>query len=1088
MQGSCSPVSQPNRPACQALRIFLAIPSSGNCTTAGGSWTTSGVCNDTLPSHQSAGMCTGPDRLWNSATSTCAVVLLNDDRNDVSCMQHNGRWVTTGTCIGNWVMPMGNLYTPNVLTWNGSSAPGPGDQCLRCHNSRTQYNSARVRDTEDTMFMGHKNMSRKVTVGKPWGGPPFHCVSASGSTEEECYDNGGNWVPVAPYPSTDTGDTFNWTNGTVNNGGLDKTLYWIYGDWLSALPRAIYADTANTGTVPFSPNVSYSCARCHTTGWKSDSGINYGMGIDAASSTREPEKSFHGITWDGVTDAVSGQVNLKGSVSGDSNLSSSWDGFGIVCSRCHSSAIYRDSTNPYNFSSPESMSSHHSNLTAADFPASCTVSGKRDQTSCEAAAGVWYYGYCTDSRFLAGGVPAATARTNCETAGGSNIPPAPGVPLGTWVTPCTINLFATQSDCTGGGGAWNLPASTCSVAGLCNDPAMTSAGTCVGTVSGGPLDGLVRQWKDATDIIRCDDAGGRWTGSYTQRGQVITALCMNCHRQETSGLPYDSTNPSTVLKVGPAHGTINFVSHPHGNQFLNSPHGKFTGTFAQISTGKFKYDMTGEYKSFFLADGEAANTGNGCTGCHDVHTSTVTGEHPFREECTDCHAKNLSSMIHPRGTGTPLGDLSDPFEACVSCHMPEGKHLFRIKADASYSTFPASALTSTVNANTSPDGTFTSAVWVDVDAACGQCHGGGLGQAITTGSTTAGSPALTVTSSASFTVGQKIEVPGAGSLYYDDMGQGYNADFETFIKAIPDATTITLLGNASATVNGVQVTQNATKNGAGYKTKTTLATQAKGIHNDKPYVTFSYTTSGLTVNVNAAGSTCSGSASNCDAYNWDFGDGGTGSGIATSHLYASAGTKSITLTVHQYGVSEGSTTKNVNVYAAADAPPVVSSTFNCDANNWMATLTDTSTDDHLISKYTVYWGDGTPWVTQYPPSATFTKTFTTTGTRTVQHKVYDSLNQVSAESMPPCTIAYFQISGTVKNLAGTVNLASAKVQIKLNGVLVKTVYTNSSGVYTAGSLKPGTYKLYVTKTGYTFASPAATATVGPNKVRNINAQ
>ena len=132
-----------------------------------------------------------------------------------------------------------------------------------------------------------------------------------------------------------------------------------------------------------------------------------------------------------------------------------------------------------------------------------------------------------------------------------------------------------------------------------------------------------------------------------------------------------------------------FLSHPHANQFLNSPHAKFTGTFAQIPTGKFNYAMTGEYKSFYMTEGEAANTGNGCTGCHEVHTSIVTGDSPFREECTECHAKDLSSMMHSGGAGTPLEHMAtDPMEACVSCHMPEGEHLFRINVDANYSTRP----------------------------------------------------------------------------------------------------------------------------------------------------------------------------------------------------------------------------------------------------------------------------------------------------------------------------------------------------------------------------------------------------------------
>jgi hypothetical protein len=66
-------------------------------------------------------------------------------------------------------------------------------------------------------------------------------------------------------------------------------------------------------------------------------------------------------------------------------------------------------------------------------------------------------------------------------------------------------------------------------------------------------------------------------------------------------------------------------------------------------------------------------------------------------------------------------------------------HLWRINPSASYSMFPTAAefgigATATKKiANTAPDGTYANAVWVDVDYACGQCHGGG---------TSASSPAV----------------------------------------------------------------------------------------------------------------------------------------------------------------------------------------------------------------------------------------------------------------------------------------------------------------------------------------------------------
>ncbi len=197
------------------------------------------------------------------------------------------------------------------------------------------------------------------------------------------------------------------------------------------------------------------------------------------------------------------------------------------------------------------------------------------------------------------------------------------------------------------------------------------------------------------------------------------------------------------LKVGPAHGTVSPVSHPHGNMFLNSPHGQFTDTFNKIGTAKKGLG----YGSKFMDWGEAANTGNGCTGCHDPHESLVDKTSPgpaIREEseCMSCHSSldpakvaaipqvNLSIINHIGGTpgdGTPLQDKSTkPNEACVTCHMPGGLHMLRINPSASYSTYPMpAALSGTVNANTAADGSFANAVWVDVDLACGQCHGAG---------------------------------------------------------------------------------------------------------------------------------------------------------------------------------------------------------------------------------------------------------------------------------------------------------------------------------------------------------------------------
>ena len=229
-----------------------------------------------------------------------------------------------------------------------------------------------------------------------------------------------------------------------------------------------------------------------------------------------------------------------------------------------------------------------------------------------------------------------------------------------------------------------------------------------------------------------------------------------------------------------------FNGHVIGNSFLNSSHARFTGSIVPNALGKYDLqDTTGndngnasKYNSKFQgytcwqsptssspaktmvvgteikeiktqADCESLyGTGSWrsdlqgtCTTCHDVHNSLFvaeTREAALRKVCTDCHTNSIQRLWHPTGQGTPL-DVAEPYEACVTCHMPKATpsgfpmHVFRINSDGGYSTFPSAAefgVGSTATkkiANTSPDGSYTNAVWVDVDYACGQCHGGSGG-------------------------------------------------------------------------------------------------------------------------------------------------------------------------------------------------------------------------------------------------------------------------------------------------------------------------------------------------------------------------
>lgn len=233
-----------------------------------------------------------------------------------------------------------------------------------------------------------------------------------------------------------------------------------------------------------------------------------------------------------------------------------------------------------------------------------------------------------------------------------------------------------------------------------------------------------------------------------------------------------------------------FNGHVIGNSFLNSPHARFTGNIVPNSLGKYDLeDTTGndngnaskfdskfqgytcwqsatssspaktmivdgvikeiktktDCETLYGAGSWRTDTQGTCATCHDVHNSLFVEEQKeaaLRKVCTSCHNKSLARINHLDSPGTPL-DVPEAWEACVTCHMPKATssgfpmHLWRINPEADYRTFPTAtefgidATATKKIANAEPDGTYTNAVWVDVDYACGQCHGGSFGPTAT---------------------------------------------------------------------------------------------------------------------------------------------------------------------------------------------------------------------------------------------------------------------------------------------------------------------------------------------------------------------
>ncbi|MCL5022535.1 MAG: PKD domain-containing protein [Nitrospirae bacterium] len=512
-----------------------------------------------------------------------------------------------------------------------------GFSCLACHNAG-QANGAP--DMTSYLLTGHKNMLRAVQPGIPLTGPDGHA-----------------------YVADQSGNVFDWSGGTINilgfctdpaftdqpaciaGGGVwidgPRDLYYIFDGWMGepAAPRALYDGSYVQGTQKTA--VSYSCARCHTTGYTMDASIL-----------------------------------------------------------------------------PPVFVIQYCSLPAYTTPATCSGGG-----------GTWHIDgvSCRAPEFYLGGI--------------------------TWTPANTSGQIDFDPDGNG-------PAVAGSWAVSCN--------------SSQSLEGI--------QCERCHDASHHFplpNKPVVQRGAAATALCLQCHRQEhtlsygSGGIganikptPFSDNYPAPpasepvyalpAIEVG-GHGGYapEFYSHSTGMEFLNSTHARFSGNFQEITDpSKYGSPFTdGTCSIGGYLDQEACQIGGGvwtsfqggCTTCHDVHQSTVTSLNatPIKRECgIACHtfeaANIMTDIKHPYGPGTPLGDLSDLPRACAACHMPKpndgeglAAHIWRISTDPNYSTFPTADqfASGQKTANTAPDGTYTNAVWIDIDLACGQCHGGSAGPA-----------------------------------------------------------------------------------------------------------------------------------------------------------------------------------------------------------------------------------------------------------------------------------------------------------------------------------------------------------------------
>jgi PKD repeat protein len=145
-----------------------------------------------------------------------------------------------------------------------------------------------------------------------------------------------------------------------------------------------------------------------------------------------------------------------------------------------------------------------------------------------------------------------------------------------------------------------------------------------------------------------------------------------------------------------------------------------------------------------------------------------------------------------------------------------------------------------------------------------------------------------------------------------------------------------------------------------------------------------------------------------NGYQWNWGDGQTGTGSTASHTFAVNGTYTVTLTVTDTIGQTNATSHTVN---ASDNPPAAAFVIPCTGRTCTGNA-GASTDDVGISGYQWTWGDG-----QFGSGVVASHSYAVNGTYSVTLTVTDTIGQtnsvthsVTVTDNPP--VASFTISCT----------------------------------------------------------------------------
>ncbi|MCL5023928.1 MAG: choice-of-anchor D domain-containing protein [Nitrospirae bacterium] len=224
------------------------------------------------------------------------------------------------------------------------------------------------------------------------------------------------------------------------------------------------------------------------------------------------------------------------------------------------------------------------------------------------------------------------------------------------------------------------------------------------------------------------------------------------------------------------------------------------------------------------------------------------------------------------------------------------------------------------------------------------------------------------------------------------------------------------------------------------------------------------------------------------AYSWDLGDGSTGTGVTTSHIYSDGATRTVILTVADVFGLSGNVMMLVTP-TPVNLPPTASNA-GLSISNYTVSFTDTSSDapgnnpaGFLGGAVSVNWNDGA--ISTGDVGAIFSHTYANASTYTIVHTVTNAAGLTGSETQKVTVPRKFSITVTT-----TPAITGASLYVKtLAGSTVQYCTTTSSGSCTFGNLLPNTYKVQAYKSGYTFDGDPITSgnqnpvntTVGPDQ-------